>query len=188
MKDSLCISKFGSKSSFLAATSAIFALNASSALAANVISKNIDILNATGKKIGSATLVETRSGVKISLTASDLTPGVHAVHIHEKGSCEGPDFKSAGGHFNPEKKAHGMENPQGHHAGDLKNITVGQDGSVKTDLLDRDVTLRPNGPHSLVQAQGAALVIHEKADDEKSDPAGNAGGRVACGVISAVKK
>lgn len=187
MKYSPAVSKPGVLRIVMIASTAL-AFSASSVLAANVISKNADIMNAAGKKIGSVTLVETRSGVKISLTASDLPPGVHAVHIHEKGSCEGPDFKSAGGHFNPEKKSHGMENPQGHHAGDLKNITVASDGTVKTDLLARDVTLRSNNPHSLMQADGTSLVIHEKADDEKSDPAGNAGGRIACSVISSGKK
>jgi Cu-Zn family superoxide dismutase len=159
------------------------AAQGASSHAKEVQSARAEINNSTGKKIGTATLIETKDGVRISLAAHDLPPGVHGMHIHEKGSCEGPDFKSAGGHFNPGKKSHGLKNPQGHHAGDLSNITVGSDGSVKEDIVVRDVTLRPNEPNSIMQPGGSALVIHEKADDEKSDPAGNAGGRIACGAI-----
>jgi Cu-Zn family superoxide dismutase len=161
----------------------VLLVSGAGAHAANVLAAKADIMDPTGKKIGTATLMETRSGVRIALEASGLTPGVHAFHVHEKGSCQGPDFKSAGGHFNPEHKAHGMQNPKGHHVGDLSNITVGQDGTVKTEILARDLTLRPKDPHSAFRSGGTSLVIHEKADDEKSDPAGNAGNRIACGVI-----
>ncbi|MFL5813623.1 MAG: superoxide dismutase family protein [Bdellovibrionia bacterium] len=165
-----------------------FMLSPFAASAKDAVSARADIINSTGKKIGTATLMETKSGVQISLTANDLSPGAHGMHIHEKGSCEGPDFKSAGGHFNPDKRSHGFKNPQGHHAGDLNNITVGSDGTVKEKLVVRDVTLRPGAENSLMQSGGTSLVIHEKADDEKSDPAGNSGGRIACGVIASTAK
>jgi Cu-Zn family superoxide dismutase len=97
--------------------------------------------------------------------------------------CEGPDFKSAGPHFNPEGKKHGFDSPDGHHAGDMKNFTVGADGKVKTELEDSDVTLK-DGPHSLLSNGGTAIVIHAKADDYKTDPSGNSGDRIACGVIT----
>jgi Cu-Zn family superoxide dismutase len=96
--------------------------------------------------------------------------------------CEGPKFTSAGGHFNPDMKKHGLENPEGPHAGDMKNFTVKADGTAKTEVDDDRVTLS-EGPHSLFTGGGTALVIHAKADDMKSDPAGNAGDRIACGVI-----
>jgi Cu-Zn family superoxide dismutase len=141
------------------------------------------LANAQGQQVGEARLTETSGGVKIDLTVQNLPPGVHAFHIHEKGICAGPDFTSAGGHFNPFGKHHGMKNPQGPHAGDLPNLTVGPDGRGHAIFLDALVTLK-EGKNSLFQPGGTSLVIHEKADDEMTDPAGNAGPRIACGPIT----
>lgn len=141
-----------------------------------------ELISAEGKKVGVANLSEGPDGVKISLQLFGLTPGTHALHIHQVGACIPPDFKSAGGHFNPEGKKHGVKNPQGAHAGDLPNIVVGLDGTASVEMVARQVTLG-RGKASLFQPGGTALVIHAKADDDMTDPAGNAGDRVACGKI-----
>jgi len=141
-----------------------------------------DLTNSKGEKIGTASLKETSKGVSLSLEVSNLPPGVHGFHIHAVGKCEAPDFKSAGGHFNPEGKKHGWDNPEGHHAGDLQNLTVDAQGKAKVKLVVTGVTLG-NGPNSLFQPQGTAIVIHADPDDMKTDPAGNAGARIACGAI-----
>lgn len=142
-----------------------------------------NLTDGEGNDVGQAQITEDENGVQIHLTAKNLSPGEHGFHIHETGKCEAPDFKSAGGHFNPEGKKHGKQNPEGAHAGDLDNITVDQDGNVDVTLTADGVTLDPEASHSLFKSGGTALVIHEKADDMKSDPAGNAGDRIACGVI-----
>lgn len=141
-----------------------------------------DIINAKGERIGTATLRKAEGGVKIDLTVAQLPPGTHALHVHAMGRCEVPDFKSAGPHFNPEGKKHGTQNPEGPHAGDLPSLEVGADGRVKTSVFATNVSL-DEGINSLFQPNGTALVIHEKADDNVTDPAGNAGGRIACGVV-----
>jgi Cu-Zn family superoxide dismutase len=146
-------------------------------------SAHADIINAQEQKIGTATILPSSSGVRINVQVSQLPPGTHGIHIHTVGKCEGPAFTSAGGHFNPLSKQHGKDNPQGPHAGDLLNIEVAADGTGKTTLSDPNVTLA-GGPNSLFSEAGTALVIHEKADDYKTDPAGNSGARIACGVIT----
>jgi Cu-Zn family superoxide dismutase len=145
-------------------------------------SGHADIVNAQGKKIGTAMIHPSDSGVRIDVEVSQLSPGTHGIHIHTVGKCEGPAFASAGGHFNPTSKKHGKDNPEGSHAGDLLNIEVGADGTGKTSLLAPNATLG-EGANSLFHEGGTALVIHEKADDYKTDPAGNSGARIACGVI-----
>jgi Cu-Zn family superoxide dismutase len=141
-----------------------------------------DIVNGQGQKIGSAAILPAAGGVRIELIVSQLPPGTHAIHIHTVGKCEGPDFKSAGGHLNPEGKQHGKDNPAGPHAGDMLNFEVGADGNGKATLLAPHATLA-GGPNSLFHDGGTSLVIHEKADDYKTDPVGNSGARIACGVI-----
>jgi len=142
-----------------------------------------DLTNSKGENVGTAELKETAKGVSLALEVSNLPPGVHGFHIHTVGTCDPPDFKSAGGHFNPEGKKHGWENPEGHHAGDLQNLTVDAQGKAKVKVVVPGVTLG-DGPNSLFHPQGTSLVIHADPDDMKTDPAGNAGTRIACGVIS----
>lgn len=141
----------------------------------------VELKDAQGKSVGEVLLWDQGTGVALQLKLHDLSPGVHAIHFHQAPKCEGPDFKSAGGHFNPESKKHGFENPEGHHAGDMKNFTVNAKGRASAKLEDADVTLK-DGPHSLLSS-GGAVVVHAKADDYKTDPSGNSGDRIACGVI-----
>lgn len=149
----------------------------------SAVTAKADLADSKGAKVGTATLKETPKGVSLALQVSNLPPGIHGFHIHTVGVCEPPDFKSAGGHFNPEGKKHGWENPEGHHAGDLQNLTVDAKGKAKLKVVIPGVTLG-DGPNSLFHPQGTALVIHAAPDDLKTDPAGNAGPRIACGVIS----
>jgi Cu-Zn family superoxide dismutase len=142
----------------------------------------VELKDAQGKSVGEVVLWDQGPGVALQLKLHDLSPGVHAIHFHQVPKCEGPDFKSAGGHFNPEKKKHGFDNPEGHHAGDMRNFTVDAKGKASTNLEDADVTLK-DGPHSLL-SDGAAVVVHAKEDDYQTDPAGNSGDRIACGVIT----
>ena len=140
------------------------------------------LANAEGKEVGTATFTPARGGVKVHVVASGLTPGKHGIHLHAVGKCEPPDFKSAGGHFNPAGKQHGLHNPRGAHAGDLPNLTVGKNGKATGNFTAKGATLG-EGEGSLFGPEGAALVIHAAPDDEKTDPAGNSGDRIACGVI-----
>jgi Cu-Zn family superoxide dismutase len=139
--------------------------------------------DAQGQTVGEATLTETPHGVLVHVNLTKSQTGVHAFHIHAVGKCEPPAFTSAGPHFNPGQKQHGVENPMGMHAGDLPNVQVPSDGSLTFEFVAGDVTLKP-GANSLLDADGSALVFHAKGDDYKTDPAGNAGDRVICGIVT----
>jgi Cu-Zn family superoxide dismutase len=146
-------------------------------------SAHADIVNAQGQKIGTAEIRAFGSGVRIDVNVSQLPPGTHGIHIHNVGKCEGPAFASAGPHFNPTSKKHGKDSPEGPHAGDLLNLEVQVDGVGKASLVNSNVTLG-DGPDSLFHEGGTSLVIHANSDDYKTDPAGNSGSRIACGVIA----
>jgi Cu-Zn family superoxide dismutase len=140
-----------------------------------------DFVDAAGKKVGEAILEQQDGAVEIKATFTGVPPGTRAFHIHEVGKCEAP-FESAGGHFNPAGRKHGKDNPGGPHAGDLPNITIPASGRATVEVTVKDISL-DGGRGGLLDGDGAALVVHEGTDDYKSDPAGNAGKRLACAVI-----
>ena len=140
------------------------------------------LVDATGTEVGRARLSDRGTEVALDIEASKLPPGLHGFHIHERGTCARPAFKTAGEHLNPSRREHGLLNPRGPHSGDLPNLRVDEDGSVDTTITVPRALLEP-GPMSLVAGDGTALVIHAGPDDQRTDPSGNSGDRIACGVI-----
>jgi Cu-Zn family superoxide dismutase len=142
-----------------------------------------ELKSADGKKLGTVTLEQLAHGVLVSGELAELPPGGHAFHVHEVGKCEAP-FTTAGGHFNHAQKKHGAKSHEGAHAGDLPNL-FGENGKVKFEVVAHDISLKKDAPGNVFDADGSALVLHATVDDYLTDPAGNAGGRIACGVIVA---
>jgi len=141
------------------------------------------LIGSGGQIVGEASLTQEAEGTRIMITVTGIPIGTHAVHLHSIGRCETPGFTTAGGHFNPGMKQHGRLNPMGDHAGDLPNLVVGDDHRGSLDFVRAGLRL-VDGAAPLLDADGAAVVIHAGPDDFTSDPAGNAGGRIACGVIA----
>jgi Cu-Zn family superoxide dismutase len=161
---------------------AVFSLMAMASMPAAAQSAKATLRNAEGKDVGFAVLTQTPAGVLISLTVKGLPAGEHAFHVHAVGKCESP-FTSAGGHFNPSGKKHGLMATDGHHAGDMPNLHIPASGELAIELVNAAITLDKGKPNSVYQANGTALIIHAGKDDYKTDPTGDAGGRIACGAI-----
>ena len=145
-------------------------------------SASAPLKDAAGKEVGSVNLTQTPTGVLINVSVKGLPAGEHAFHVHAVGKCE-PPFTSAGGHFNPGTKKHGLLAADGHHAGDMPNLHIPQSGDLTVEIMNADITLEKGKPNSVFDADGSAVVIHAASDDYKTDPTGEAGGRIACGVI-----
>jgi Cu-Zn family superoxide dismutase len=167
---------------FVAALSVVCTLGVAASLPAHAQTAKAALKDAGGKEVGTVQLIQTPHGVLLKMALKGVAPGEHAFHIHAVGKCE-PPFTSAGGHFNPAGKKHGMEAKEGSHAGDMPNLYVPANGELTVDVANHMVTLVKGQPNSVFDADGSAIIIHAGADDYKTDPTGNAGDRIACGVI-----
>lgn len=142
----------------------------------------LPLVNSAGQTVGTVSAWETPGGVGLRLQAAGLPHGVHGIHVHSVGRCDGPTFETAGPHWNPTDRKHGLSNPAGPHGGDLPNVTVAANGTLSATLTVPGTNLS-GGPGSLLDGDGAALVLHASADDNVTDPSGNSGERIACTVL-----
>ncbi len=147
------------------------------------VPQSANFIGGDGRLLGSVTVSEDGAGLVMNINAIGMPAGVHGIHLHEKGLCDGPKFESAGAHWNPAGKKHGRDNPAGAHAGDLANLTVAADGTATVSVPVAGVKMS-SGDMMLADADGTALVIHAKADDYKTDPSGDSGDRIACAVVA----
>lgn len=144
----------------------------------------VKLIGSQGQPAGTVIFKPVKQGVKMTVKLQNVPFGEHAVHIHEHAICDAPDFHAAGGHFNPMGKHHGFDNPEGHHAGDLPgNVSVGENHRGEASFVLKDVSMDPNLPDSIFANGGTTVVVHEHGDDQKTDPSGNSGNRIACGVV-----
>jgi Cu-Zn family superoxide dismutase len=140
--------------------------------------------DASGNSVGVLELEQTAAGVRIAGGLTGLPPGTHGIHFHQVGRCDAPAFTTAGAHFNPANRKHGLENPAGPHAGDLLNVTIPASGTVLVELMSPRVTLDDASTTGIFDADGTTLIVHAMVDDQRTDPAGNSGARIACGIIA----
>jgi Cu-Zn family superoxide dismutase len=146
----------------------------------------VPIKTSTGEDAGTATFTPSKKGVHLKLELKNLPVGEHGVHVHASPHCDPPDFKTAGPHFNPTNKQHGFQNPMGHHAGDTPhNVSIGEGHVGQASFTLDAISLDPSAPNSILANGGTSIIVHAMADDMKTDPAGNSGNRIACGVITA---
>ncbi|HJQ22053.1 MAG TPA: superoxide dismutase family protein [Gemmatimonadaceae bacterium] len=164
-------------------TAALFACKPQVQTGSPTPAGHVVLRNAAGSMVGTLNLAPSNTGTHITGTLGGLPAGTHGIHLHAVGRCDATDFSTAGGHYNPASMHHGLENPAGPHAGDLPNINVDASGNVNVDLTDPRVTLDTSPTTGIFDADGTAIVVHAGPDDQKSDPSGNSGGRIACGVI-----
>jgi superoxide dismutase, Cu-Zn family len=145
----------------------------------------VTLKTAQGADAGTAVLKQEKGYIMVKLDLKGLPPGEHGIHVHQNAKCDAPDFTTAGGHFNPDQKKHGINNPDGHHNGDIPiNLNVKADGTDKISVKVPGISLDPSAPNSVFANGGTSLIIHAKADDMMTDPSGNSGPRIACGVIT----
>lgn len=169
------------KKASLASLTAALAITLA-ATGAQAQSAKAPLKSADGKDVGSVTLTQTPSGVLLAVSVKGLAAGEHAFHVHAVGKCE-PPFTTAGGHFNPGSKKHGLMAAEGHHAGDMPNLHIPASGELTVEVVNAAITLEKGKPNSVFDTDGSAVIIHAGKDDYKTDPTGDAGGRIACGVI-----
>jgi Cu-Zn family superoxide dismutase len=167
----------------LALSTAFFSAGCHSALRGHTARATASMHDGSGRSLGVLNLEESGSGVRIVGDLTGLPQGAHGIHFHQVGRCDGPSFTTAGPHFNPLNRRHGLENPDGPHAGDMQNLVIPANGAVLVEMLSPRVSLG-DASTTLFDADGTALVIHAAPDDQRTDPAGNSGARIACGVVT----